>query len=123
MTRDVRFRTVEVASFANVSLRQLQVWEEKGVAGASRSGRVRLYTAPQALFVVVVAELRRRGLSLQRVRHLSTMLRDVLADQDVIRRRIVGGAFILTDGRRVQFAESSNKMQELVSNFSRPIVC
>jgi len=40
---EVRYRTSEVARFAEVTLRQLQVWEEKGVAVASRSGRVRLY--------------------------------------------------------------------------------
>ena len=52
---EVRYRTSEVARFAEVTLRQLQVWEEKRVAVASRSGRVRLYTPSQALFVIVVA--------------------------------------------------------------------
>ncbi len=59
------------AKLAGVSLRQLQIWEENRVAVASRSGRVRLYTASQALFVVIVAELRKRGLSFQRLRSLS----------------------------------------------------
>jgi hypothetical protein len=44
---DVRFRTAEVAKFADVTLRQLQLWEECGVAVASRRGRVRFYTAAQ----------------------------------------------------------------------------
>ena len=55
---DVRYRTEEVARFADVTLRQLQLWEEKRVAVASRSGRVRLYTSSQTLFVILVAELR-----------------------------------------------------------------
>lgn len=76
-TNDVRFRTTEVAKLADVSLRQLQVWEEKRVAVASRAGRVRLYTVSQALFVIVVAELRRRGLSFQRLRRLSVVLRQI----------------------------------------------
>jgi DNA-binding transcriptional MerR regulator len=58
---DLRFRTTEVAKIDGVSLRQLQLWEERRVAIASRSGRVRLYTASQALFVIVIAELRSRG--------------------------------------------------------------
>jgi hypothetical protein len=121
--RDVHFRTAEVATFAEVSLRQLQVWEEKRVAVASRSGRVRLYTASQALFVVVVAELRRRGLSLQRLRLLSVRLREILEGQNIVFRHTPICAFILTDGRQIQFAESPNKMIELVLNFSNPIVC
>jgi len=122
-TSDGRFRTMEVAKFACVSLRQLQVWEEKRVAVASRSGRVRLYSASQALFVVVVAELRRRGLSFQRLSRLSIPLRQLLADHGIVEARPNLCAFLLTDGRQIQFADSPNKTCELVSNFSRPIVC
>jgi DNA-binding transcriptional MerR regulator len=122
-TNDVRFRTAEVAKLADVSLRQLQVWEEKRVAVASRAGRVRLYTVSQALFVIVVAELRRRGLSFQRLRRLSVVLRQMLSDHGIDERRSSLCAFILTDGRQIQFADSPNKTCELVSNFSRPIVC
>ena len=121
-TSEVRFRTAEVAEVADVSLRQLQLWEEKRVAFASRTGRVRLYTSSQALFVVVVAELRRRGLSLQRLTRLATAIRQLLEDHDVVGSRHTC-AFVLTDGRQVQFADSPNKTLELVSNFSRPIVC
>ena len=119
---DLRFRTTEVAKLADVSLRQLQVWEEKRVALASRSGRVRLYTTSQALLVVVMAELRRRGLSFQRLRRLSVALRQLVEDHEPVAKQ-PPFAFILTDGRQVQFADSPNKTCELVSNFSRPIVC
>jgi DNA-binding transcriptional MerR regulator len=120
---DGRYRTAQVAEFAEVTLRQLQVWVEKGVANASRSGRVRLYTASQALLVVILADLRRRGLSFQRLRRLSPALRQLIFDHRLDERAIIRGAFILTDGRQVQFADSPNKTCELVSNFSRPIVC
>jgi DNA-binding transcriptional MerR regulator len=122
-TSDVRFRTAEVAKLAGVSLRQLQIWEEKRVAVASRSGRVRLYTSSQALFVMIVAELRKRGLSFQRLRGLSGVLRQLLADHGIVERRPSLCAFLLTDGRQIQFADSPNKTCELVSNFFRPIVC
>jgi DNA-binding transcriptional MerR regulator len=122
-TNDMRFRTGEVANLAGVSLRQLQIWEEKRVAVASRSGRVRLYTASQALFVIIVAELRRRGLSFQRLRGLSGVLRQLMADHGIEGRPWNHYSFILTDGRQVQFADSPNKTCELVSNFNRPIFC
>jgi DNA-binding transcriptional MerR regulator len=122
-TSEVRFRTAEVAKLAGVSLRQLQIWEEKRVAIASRSGRVRLYTSSQALFVIIVAELRKRGLSFQRLRGLSGALRQLLADHGIEGRPSNHYSFILTDGRQVQFADSPNKTCEHVSNFYRPIVC
>ena len=122
ITSDLRFRTGEVAKLAGVSLRQLQIWEEKRVAVASRSGRVRLYTASQALFVIIVAELRKRGLSFQRLRGLSEVLRQLLVDHGIEGRSSGHDVFVLTDGRRIQFADSPNKTCELVSNFSRPIV-
>lgn len=120
---NARYRTAEVARLAEVTLRQLQVWEEKRVAIASRSGRVRMYTASEAMFVIVVAELRRRGLSLQRLRRLSPPLRQLLKDHEVVARRARASTFILTDGRQIQYADSPNKTLELVSNFFRPIMC
>jgi DNA-binding transcriptional MerR regulator len=116
------YRTAEVARLADVTLRQLQVWEEKRIAVASRSGRIRLYTASEAMFVIVVAELRRRGRSLQRLRRLSPALHQLLEDHSVVAGRRAS-AFVLTDGRQLQFADGPNKTLELVSNFFRPIVC
>jgi DNA-binding transcriptional MerR regulator len=119
---NTRYRTAEVARFAEVTLRQLQVWEEKRVAMASRSGRVRLYSVSEALFVMVLAELRRRGLSLQRLRRLSPALRQVLGDNEVVVCRRAS-AFVLTDGHQVQFADTPNKTLDSFQNFFRPIVC
>jgi len=92
------YRTAEVARLAEVTLRQLQVWEEKRVAVASRS--VRLYTASEVMFVIVVAEFRRRGLSLQRLRTLSPALRQLLEDHGVVAGRRAS-AFVLTYWRRL----------------------
>ena len=121
--REFVFRTAEVARIAEVSLRQLQIWEEKRVAVASRRGRVRIYDATQALFVVVCAELRRRGLSFQRLQRVAAELRRILVDHRVAEMAGHRQVFLLTDGRRVQFADSPNKTCELVSNLFRPFLC
>ncbi len=117
------FRTAEVARIAEVSLRQLQIWEEKRVAVASRRGRVRIYDATQALFVVVCAELRRRGLSFQRLKRVAAELRRILVDHRLAEIAGHRHVFLLTDGRRVHFADSPNKTCELVSNLFRPFIC
>jgi len=122
-TRPVAFRTHEVARIAEVSLRQLQVWEEKKVAVASRCGRARVYDATQTVFVLVCAELRRRGLSFQCLQRLAREVRQILVDHRVADISSARQVFLLTDGRHVYFADSQNKTCELVSNFFRPILC
>ena len=121
--QELTFRTSEMARIAEVSLRQLQICEEKRVAVAARRGRVRIYDTAQAVFVVVCAELRRRGLSFQRLQRVSGQLRQILADHRVAEMTVHREVFLLTDGRRVQFADCPNKTCELVSNLFRPIVC
>jgi len=120
--RNISFRSAEVARIAEVSLRQLQIWEEKRVAVASRCGRVRVYDATQAVVVVVCAELRRRGLSFQQLHRLAPEVRQTLVDHSVVDITSQRQVFLLTDGRHVYFADSPNKICELVSNFFRPIV-
>ena len=121
--RNITLRTAEVARFAEVSLRQLQIWEEKRVAVASRCGRVRVYDATQAVFVVVCAELRRRGLSFQRLHRLAPEVRQILDDHGVADITGQRQVFLLTDGRQVYLADSPNRICELVSNFFRPVMC
>ena len=125
-TSEVRFRTAEVAKLAEVSLRQLQLWEERRVAIASRSGRVRLYTASQALFVIVVAELRRRGLSFQRLRRLSTALRQLLDDHELqgLAIAFLGRVFFRTFTRGIGFrfrTIGQYHIRYLVQDLNRPI--
>lgn len=62
------YTTVELADLAEVSDRQLQWWDERRVVCPMISGHRRLYTHRKAMQVMVVAALRRKGLSLQRIR-------------------------------------------------------
>jgi DNA-binding transcriptional MerR regulator len=117
------FRTTDVARIAEVSLRQLQLWEERRVVIASRQGRVRVYDTTQTMFVVLAAELRRRGMSFQKLRRLSGSLLEFLIEHRLAEISGQRQVFLLTDGRHVQFADSPNKTCELVSNFFQPVVC
>ena len=117
------YRTADVARIAELSLRQLQLWEERRVAVASRHGRVRVYDATQTLFVLLAAELRQRGISFQKLRRVSGTMRDQLVEQRLTEIAGQRQIFLLTDGRHLQFADSPNKIGELVSNFFEPFVC
>lgn len=62
------FSSSEVSKMAHVSLRQLQWWDERGIINPRHSAHRRCYTREDALEVILVAELRDRGLSLQKIR-------------------------------------------------------
>lgn len=64
------YRTIQVSELAQVSLRQLQWWDETRVVMPEQFARRRIYTFDQVLQIMVIAEFRRKGYSLQRVQTL-----------------------------------------------------
>lgn len=73
------FLSGDVARLAGVSLRQLQWWDERKVISPRIEDRRRVYTTEQLLEILTVATLRRKGLSLQKVRKVLRLLRRELA--------------------------------------------
>jgi hypothetical protein len=115
--------SAEVAGVAGISLRQLQVWEEERVAVAGRQGRFRIYNLEQALFVVVLAELRQRGMSFQKLRHLAPQIRLTLNEWRAWELGQNRRLFLLTTGTKVYVADDPNKTCDLVSNIFKPLLC
>src|ERR1041385_38594 len=64
------YTTAQVARIASVSLRQLQWWDEQGVVSPRQDMYGRAYTRDQVFAVMVLAELRRREFSLQKLRRV-----------------------------------------------------
>jgi len=69
----IGFSCSDICKFANVKPHQLRYWTEKGIVKASASvGRrkhnERRYNVRDVLTVLVIKELREKGLSLQRIR-------------------------------------------------------
>ncbi len=62
------FSTTQVAEAANVTLRQLQWWSEKGVVTPGYEYHARAYDQDDLFKALIVARMRSKGLSLQRVR-------------------------------------------------------
>ena len=101
----------EIARLANISLRQAQWWDERDVVSPRQVGHRRMYEDEEALTVMVVAELRRKGLSLQRLR---AALRNVRWDRLYASPSRV---YLLTDGGMFTFVESDH--QKIISLFER----
>lgn len=69
------FLSGDLARIAGVSRRQLQWLDERQVVSPRQEGRRRKYAPQQVLEVLIVADLRRKGLSLQRIRRVLRLLR------------------------------------------------
>src|ERR1700681_336348 len=68
------YSSSEVAEVATVSLRQLQWWDERKVVSPRHEGHRRVYFAPEVIEITVIAELRRKGFSLQKIRRVLRFL-------------------------------------------------
>ena len=62
------YASSDVARISGVSLRQLQWWDEQKVVSPRQNGHKRVYLPNEVVEVTVIAELRRKGFSLQKIR-------------------------------------------------------
>jgi len=124
-TPDRSFTSSEVSRIAGVSLRQLQWWDERKVVSPKHSGHKRVYDPTEVIEVTVIAELRRKGFSLQKIRRVLRFLQkemgkrlaDVLANQSDLH--------LLTDGKSIFLEDDESHIIDLLKNARQPmfLVC
>ncbi len=68
------YNSSDVARICGVSLRQLQWWDERNVVSPRQDGHKRVYMAEEVVEISVIAELRRKGFSLQKIRRVLRFL-------------------------------------------------
>src|SRR3954466_11105751 len=68
------FNSTDVARICGVSLRQLQWWDERNVVSPRQDGHKRVYMTEEVVEISVIAELRRKGFSLQKIRRVLRFL-------------------------------------------------
>jgi len=91
------FTSAEVCRIAQISSRQLQWWDERKVVSPSHKNRRRGYARQDLFQVLVVAALRAKGLSLQRIRKVLRLLRRDLEQHSLDLWRSETGLYLLTD--------------------------
>ncbi len=116
-----RFSSREVAALTGITLRQLQWWDERRIVVPERAGRRRLYSLSNLAELAVIAELRDKGFSLQRVRRVVRAL-----EREFQRRLVetVSGSsdyHLLTDGRSVYVENSARQVMDILKNARQPI--
>jgi DNA-binding transcriptional MerR regulator len=119
------YTSSDVSRIAQVSLRQLQWWDERKVVSPRHEGHKRVYNPEEVIEVTVIAELRRKGFSLQKIRRvlrflqreMGKRLHDVLSgEQDV---------HLVTDGKSIYLEDSSERIIDILKNARQPmfVVC
>lgn len=119
------YTSTDVAKIAQVSLRQLQWWDERKVVSPRHQGHKRVYLAEEVIEITVIAELRRKGFSLQKIRRVLRFLQremgrrlaDILSSDSKLH--------LLTDGKSIYLEDHQDRIIDLLKNARQPmfLVC
>ena len=103
-------------------MRQLQWWDEQGVVSPSHSGHKRLYQPDEVIEVAVIAELRRKGLSLQKIRRVLKFLQKEMGKR--LFDSVQNGAEIhlLTDGKNIYLEDNEKRIVNILKNARQPMI-
>ncbi len=115
------YTSTDVARIAQVSLRQLQWWDERKVVSPHHEGHKRVYLPEEVIEITVIAELRRKGFSLQKIRRVLRFLQremgrrlaEVLAQESSLH--------LLTDGKSIFLEDQHDRIIDLLKNARQPM--
>src|SRR3982751_5910493 len=101
LTPEQSFTSSDVSRIAQVSLRQLQWWDERKVVSPRHEGHKRVYNPEEVVEVTVIAELRRKGFSLQKIRRVLRFLQREMGRRlhDVLSAE--SDLHLVTDGKTI----------------------
>jgi DNA-binding transcriptional MerR regulator len=119
------FTSKQVATIAGISLRQLQWWDERNVVSPRHLGHKRIYSPQDVLEITVIAELRRKGFSLQKIRRVLRYLQREMGRRlsDVFTRD--SDLHLLTDGKSIYLEDRHERIIDILKNARQPmfLVC
>lgn len=119
------YNSSDVARICGVSLRQLQWWDERNVVSPRQDGHKRIYMPEEVVEISVIAELRRKGFSLQKIRRVLRFLQKDMGKR--LSEALAGAAdvHLLTDGKSIYLEEAPNRIIDLLKNARQPmfLVC
>jgi len=119
------YNSSEVSRICGVSLRQLQWWDERNVVSPRQDGHKRVYRAEEVVEISVIAELRRKGFSLQKIRRVLRFLQKDTGKRLSEALSAASDVHLLTDGKSIYLEEAPNRIIDLLKNARQPmfLVC
>ena len=116
------FSSLDVTTITGVSLRQLQWWDEQGVVTPMQIGHRRLYNTAEVLQVSVIMGLRRKGMSLQKIRRVLAQLGNETETRFLDLHREGTDVFLLTDSESIYVETSIQQIIEVLKASDLPII-
>lgn len=119
------YNSSDVARICGVSLRQLQWWDERSVVSPRQDGHKRIYMPEEVVEISVIAELRRKGFSLQKIRRVLRFLQKDMGKRLSEAMAAPSDVHLLTDGKSIYLEEAPNRVIDLLKNARQPmfLVC
>lgn len=119
------YTSSEVSNIAGVSLRQLQWWDERKVVSPRHEGHKRIYNPEEVVEITVIAELRRKGFSLQKIRRVLRFLQREMGRRLAEVMQAESDLHLVTDGKSIYLEENSDRIIDLLKNARQPmfLVC
>src|SRR5947199_10833224 len=115
------YSSVEVSALASVSLRQLQWWDERKVVSPRHEGHRRVYFPAEVIEITVIAELRRKGFSLQKIRRVLRFLQKEMGKRlsDVLESQ--SDLHFVTDGKSIYLEDQHDRIIDILKNAKQPM--
>src|SRR3569833_1667268 len=115
------FTSTDVAQIAQGSLRQLQWWDERKVVSPRHEGHKRIYLPEEVVEITVIAELRRKGFSLQKIRRVLRFLQRELGRRLAEVRSTDSNLHLLTDGKSIFLEDQHDRIIDVLKNARQPM--
>jgi DNA-binding transcriptional MerR regulator len=124
-TPERTFSSSEVSGVAGVSLRQLQWWDERKVVSPRHEGHRRIYLASEVVEITVIAELRRKGFSLQKIRRVLRFLQREMGRRLAEVMQAASDLHLVTDGKSIYLEDKQDRIIDIFKNSRQPmfLVC
>src|SRR5690242_19158631 len=119
------YNSSEVSRICGVSLRQLQWWDERKVVSPRQDGHKRIYMPEEVVEISVIAELRRKGFSLQKIRRVLRFLQKDMGKRLSEALEASSDVHLLTDGKSIFLEDAPHRIIDLLKNARQPmfLVC
>lgn len=119
------YTSSEVARISGVSLRQLQWWDERGVVSPRQQGHRRVYLPQEVVEVSVIAALRKKGFSLQKIRRVLRFLTKEMDKRLADVASAQADIHLLTDGKSIYLEDEPARIIDVMKNARQPmfLVC
>lgn len=117
--------SADVSRLTGVSLRQLQWWDEQRVVSPRHEGHKRVYSVEEVLEISMIAELRRKGFSLQKIRRVLKLMQKEMARRLGQIMAAERDMHLLTDGRMIHLEDAPDRIVDILKASKQPmfLVC